>query len=118
MATPQTVLGFTAVGYFFARELRKQLGVPIGIIHSSWGGTNGESWVSREGLSADPELKTLADTQIHAMESMPEDMKQFPLLMAAGKRRTAPKTPATPAKRWDGPSRTSTTRTGRRPKSR
>ena len=53
-ATPQTVPSFTAVGYFFARELRKQLGVPIGIIHSSWGGTNGESWVSREALSAGP----------------------------------------------------------------
>ncbi len=82
-ATPDTVPGFTAVGYFFARELRKELGVPIGIIHSSWGGTNGESWVSREALSANPELKTLADTQIGAMESYDADKKQFPTLLAA-----------------------------------
>ncbi len=83
IASPQTVLGFTAVGYFFARELRRQLDIPIGIVHSSWGGTNGESWASREALSADPELKTLADTQIHDMESLPDNETQFPILMAS-----------------------------------
>ena len=82
-ASPQTVGGFTAVGYFFARELRRQLHVPIGIIHSSWGGTNGESWVSRQALSAEPELKTLADTQIQTMESLPSDEQQFPSRIAA-----------------------------------
>lgn len=82
-ASPETVPGFTAVGYFFARELRKNLGIPIGIIHSSWGGTNGESWTSREALGKDPELNTLADTQIHAMETYPSDVERFPPLFAA-----------------------------------
>src|SRR4051812_27867669 len=37
---------FSAVAYFFGRDLRKALGVPVGLIHTSWGGTNAESWTS------------------------------------------------------------------------
>ena len=44
--TPETAAAFSAVGYFFGRELLKNLDVPIGLIHSSWGGTNAESWTS------------------------------------------------------------------------
>ncbi|MBX6362613.1 MAG: 9-O-acetylesterase, partial [Gemmatimonadetes bacterium] len=48
-ADPAHAGSFTAVGYFFARELRDALRVPIGIIHTSWGGANIESWLSAEG---------------------------------------------------------------------
>ena len=41
---------FTAVGYFFAHELRKTIGVPIGIINTTWGGSNIETWMSRRAL--------------------------------------------------------------------
>ena len=47
-ATPQHVGAFSAVGYFFARELRKSVNVPIGLINTSWGGSNIETWLSRE----------------------------------------------------------------------
>lgn len=53
--------GFTAVGYFFARELRKRLGVPVGIISTSWGASPAEAWTRREVLTADPELRSIAD---------------------------------------------------------
>ena len=43
--------GFSAVGYFFGRELHEDLKVPIGLIHSSWGGTPAEAWTSAEPLS-------------------------------------------------------------------
>jgi sialate O-acetylesterase len=46
-ADPQHVGAFTAVGYFFARDLRKSVGVPIGIINTTWGGSNIETWISR-----------------------------------------------------------------------
>src|SRR5262249_10543278 len=46
-ADPAHVGHFTAVGYFFARELRKSVPVPIGIINSSWGGSAIETWMSR-----------------------------------------------------------------------
>jgi sialate O-acetylesterase len=48
--------GFSAVAYFFGRRLHKELGVPIGLIHSSWGGTAAEGWVSAEALSTMPEF--------------------------------------------------------------
>jgi sialate O-acetylesterase len=41
---PDTVKNFTAVGYFFGRDLQKALDVPIGLIHTSWGGTVAEAW--------------------------------------------------------------------------
>ena len=49
-ATPRTVGGFSAVAYFFARELRKTVDVPIGLIHTSWGGANIQTWMSRGAL--------------------------------------------------------------------
>jgi sialate O-acetylesterase len=48
---------FTAVGYYFGRDLQKALNVPVGIIHTSWGGTPAQSWTSKEALEAEPSLK-------------------------------------------------------------
>lgn len=45
-----TVAGFSAVGYFFGRDLRKALGVPVGLIESAWGGTYAEAWTDRDTL--------------------------------------------------------------------
>jgi sialate O-acetylesterase len=42
--------GFSAVGYFFGRELNQKLKVPIGLVQTAWGGTIAEAWTSREGL--------------------------------------------------------------------
>lgn len=42
---------FSAVGYYFARELQRELGVPIGIINATWGSSPAEAWMSRDGLS-------------------------------------------------------------------
>ena len=52
--TPDTVRSFSAVGYFFARRVHDATGIPIGMIHSSWGGTPIESWTSAEALGAAP----------------------------------------------------------------
>lgn len=59
-ATPETVGNFTAVGYYFARELQKELGVPIGLIGSNWGGTRIEPWTPPQGFKAVPALKDIA----------------------------------------------------------
>ena len=50
-ASPDTAEVFSATAYFFARRLHQELNVPIGIIHSSWGGTVAEAWTSSERLS-------------------------------------------------------------------
>ncbi|MFD2864125.1 sialate O-acetylesterase [Mucilaginibacter antarcticus] len=46
--------GFSAVGYYFAQQIRKSTGVPVGMIGSYRGGTPAESWMTREGLAKDP----------------------------------------------------------------
>ena len=48
--------GFSAVGYFFGRDLHRDLNVPIGLIHSSWGGTVAEAWASGEKLTELPDF--------------------------------------------------------------
>jgi sialate O-acetylesterase len=50
---------FTAVGYYFAKRLIKDLSVPVGLINSSWGGTQIESWISRDAFEQDEEFKQM-----------------------------------------------------------
>ena len=57
---PETVGGFTAIGFFFAREIYQKLNVPIGILHSSWGGSQVEGWISKEAMLSSDELKDYA----------------------------------------------------------
>src|SRR3954469_20216248 len=56
-SSPENAAMFTAVGYYFGRDLQKALNVPVGIIHTSWGGTPAQSWTSREALAAEQGLK-------------------------------------------------------------
>lgn len=55
VCSPATAGDFTAVGYFFAREIHRRLGVPVGIIDASWGGTQIEPWTRREAYEALPD---------------------------------------------------------------
>jgi len=57
--SPATAGDFTAVGYFFARELYKQLHIPIGLINTSWGGTMVETWISRGAFENSDEFKSM-----------------------------------------------------------
>ena len=50
-ASPENAADFSAIGYFFGKQLQEILDVPVGIIHSSWGGSLIEAWMSREVLS-------------------------------------------------------------------
>ncbi|WP_285009114.1 sialate O-acetylesterase [Pedobacter faecalis] len=53
---PKYVAEFSAVAYAFAREVQQKTGIPIGLIHTSWGGTIAEAWTSAETLSAMPDF--------------------------------------------------------------
>jgi len=59
--TPETVGGFTAVGYFFGRRLHEELDVPIGLIGSNWGGTRIEPWTPPVGFQQVDALKNIAN---------------------------------------------------------
>jgi sialate O-acetylesterase len=64
--TPATVGGFSAALYFFGREIHQELGVPVGLINTSVGGTRIESWVAAEVQSSDPQTKASYDTRLEA----------------------------------------------------
>lgn len=62
--TPETARGLTAVGYFFGRQLRKALNVPVGLINDNWGGTPAQAWMSRAALEANPDFKHHLDEEV------------------------------------------------------
>ena len=64
--TPKNIMvgdwgGFSAVAYFFGRDLQEHLKVPIGLIHTSWGGTIAEAWVSGPSLKERPDFKDVVE---------------------------------------------------------
>jgi sialate O-acetylesterase len=54
-----TVGFFTGIGYFFAKNIYNELKIPVGLINSTWGGTNIETWISREGFESSDEFKEM-----------------------------------------------------------
>ena len=105
-AAPRTSGGFSAVGYFFGRDLRKALGVPVGLIHSSVGGTPAEAWTPRPALEANGDLKTLltedaqrlAAVKPGAAEQYQADVAAYRKALAQAKAegKTPPRPPAAP----------------------
>ncbi len=68
-ADPQTTSNFSAVAYYFGRELQQALKVPVGLIDTCWGGSPAEVWMSEEALASNPEYKRdILDAYASAME--------------------------------------------------
>lgn len=57
--SPETIQNFSAVAYYFGRELHRQLDVPIGLIDTSYGGTRAEAWTPWEALESEESLQPL-----------------------------------------------------------
>ena len=60
-STPETAKAFSAIGFLYGRYLHEILGVPVGLIDNSWGGSAAEAWVRRETIDADPRFKALME---------------------------------------------------------
>ena len=73
VCSPETAGNFSAVAYYFARDLHAKLGVPVGIISTSWGGTPAQAWTSAEGFEGQPELKGYTDQLKAAADKSPEN---------------------------------------------
>jgi sialate O-acetylesterase len=56
---PEAVKNFSAIGYFFSRDIHQARSVPVGFIETAWGGTPAEAWTSRPALEAEPALKSV-----------------------------------------------------------
>ena len=113
ICTPDTAKSFSAVAYFFAREIHRKLNVPVGVIESAWPGTTIEDWVAPEALQADADLAPVLeewklatpDEKKFAENSLPLDLEfdDFELIPA-----TAGSTSKVLANFDDGTSRMST----------
>jgi len=75
--SPQTVGDFTAAGYFFARELRKSVDVPIGLLNTSWGGSRIEAWMSSEVLDMVEQQKVVDGITRKAEEEYQKQLVRF-----------------------------------------
>ena len=74
VCTPESVPGFSAIGYFFSRDLQKAIKQPVGFITSAYGASCAQAWVSKEVLESDPRLKSIMDAfakQVAAFKSPP-----------------------------------------------
>lgn len=82
VCAPSTVAEFSAVGYFFARNLHQTLGVPVGILHSSWGGTPVEAWMSEATLASDPAFRVVGERWQQALQEYPGKKEVYDKLLA------------------------------------
>lgn len=83
VCSPETVKEFSAVGYFFARELHGKLGAPVGMIHASWGGTPAEAWTPAAALESAPELKAVAEKRRAELDAYPDAKAAYDQQLAA-----------------------------------
>jgi len=74
--SPESVRDFSAVAYYFAREISQKRNVPVGVIGSWWGGTVAEAWTSMEALSSDPALMQLFAVRARMMDDRTEVLLQ------------------------------------------
>jgi len=77
VTTPDQAGQFSAVGYFFGRELYQKLKVPVGLIHTSWGGTPAEAWTSREALAAATDLQPILDRYQEGLKAIPQQKQEY-----------------------------------------
>lgn len=87
VCSPQTAADFTAVGYFFGRDLHLARGIPVGLIHASRGGTPAEAWTRPEVLEKDPVLATIPARHARDLATYAERLAKYkadePQLLAA-----------------------------------
>jgi sialate O-acetylesterase len=77
VASPATVGSFSAVGYFFGRDLHQAMRFPVGMIQAAWGGTEAEAWTSDDTLEANPDLKAVADLWRQRVADFPHVLEQY-----------------------------------------
>ncbi|MGS2741272.1 sialate O-acetylesterase [Sinomicrobium sp. M5D2P17] len=75
--SPESIYDFSAVGYFFGREIYKTQNVPVGLITSAWGGTPAEAWTKREVLEKDPDFVPILDRYRETYNNYKAALKEY-----------------------------------------
>ena len=75
--SPNTVNTFSAVAYFFGRDLHQNLKIPIGLISSSWGGTKAEAWTSQKVLEENPDFLSILETDAKNEKLYQEKLENY-----------------------------------------
>ena len=83
--SPETVGGFSAVGYFFGRQIHQTLGVPVGLINNAWGGSAADAWVRRDKIAAHPTLKAIHERWLKMEEALPAQLAEYEKKLAEWK---------------------------------
>jgi len=87
VCTPAVIGNFSAVAYYFGRELERVLQVPIGLVHSSWGGTAAEAWTSRDTLQRFPPFDRAVQTLRDSGGDTNQLRREFALELQAWEKR-------------------------------
>jgi sialate O-acetylesterase len=87
VANDESVVYFSAVGFWFANDLYKWLNVPIGVINASWGGTPAESWVRRDALRGHPSLAYMVNEYLDSLRDYPSRKAAYDRALAQYKER-------------------------------
>ena len=75
--SPETVANFSAAAYYFGKYLFDEMNVPIGLIHTSWGGTVAEAWTRCEILEANKDFKPIVDRFEENKKNLPQALKNY-----------------------------------------
>lgn len=81
-ANPQNARYFSAIAYYYGREIFEKTGFPVGFINSTWGGTPAESWTRKDVLKTDPDLKVMVDRFEKQQADYPRAMKDYETALA------------------------------------
>ena len=116
ICSPKTAAGFTAVGYYFGRDLSKDLKVPVGLVHVSWGGTPAETWTRHEVFETDPKLRPILEHHERSLAAYRQALANYTanearlkteytnaVAKAAAEHKPAPRPPAPPRDPSNGP---------------
>jgi sialate O-acetylesterase len=111
VCSPDSVKGFSAVGYYFGRQLHQALDVPVGLIDDAWGGSAAEAWVRRDRLADNPKFKGLLSEWDKFEKDAPRlqdeydakaDARREAAAKARAEGRTPPRAPESPQARLRG----------------
>ena len=98
---PQNSPGFSAVAYYFGRDLQRALDVPVGMIHTSWGGSPAEVWMSQDVLEKNPRYKSeILDVYPASQKRYEEALTKFQDEEAAAKKENRKPTLNRPWQAW------------------